>query len=163
MYDPHAGYPSVVPYVRYRDPAAAIAWLCSTVGAHEAIRMTVPDGRVGHAELVVDGNVIAVGLATAGDSGDRPAGRNAVRAMTLVFVSDVDAAANTAVELGGSLVDPPTDMPWGLRQAIVTDLEGHVWELSTHQRDVALASWGAEQAGDWIERTTSMSTDSSPN
>ena len=29
MYDPRDGYPSVVPYVRYRDPAAAIAWLCS--------------------------------------------------------------------------------------------------------------------------------------
>lgn len=151
MYDPALGYPTVVPYVRYRDPVAGIAWLRSIVGAHEAIRMTLPDGRVGHAELVVDGHVIAVGLATEDSSGTRPADRNAVRAMTLVFVSDVDAAAGRAVELGGSLVDPPADMPWGLRQAIVTDPEGHVWELSTHQRDVALHTWGAEQTSDWIE------------
>ncbi len=36
MYDPRLGYPSVVPSVRYRDPAAAIAWLCSVFGGREA-------------------------------------------------------------------------------------------------------------------------------
>ncbi len=98
--------------------------------------MTVPDGRVGHAELVVDSHVIAVGLSAEPSSGTGPADRHrsgrpdAVRAMTLVFVPDVDAATTRAVELGGFLVDPPTDMPWGLRQSIVSDTEGHVWELS---------------------------------
>jgi len=124
MYDPRLGSPSVVLYVRYRDPATAIAWLCSVFGAREAIRMTVPESRVGHAELVVDSHVIAVGLSTEPSSGTGPADRNAVRAMTLAFVPDVDAATKRAVELGGFLVDPPTDMPWGLRQSIVSDTEG---------------------------------------
>ncbi len=77
MYDPRLGYPSVVPYARYRDPAAAIAWLCSVLGARKAIRMTVPDGRVGHAELVVDSHAIAVGLSTSPVATPVwPAGRN---------------------------------------------------------------------------------------
>ncbi len=71
--------------------------------------------------------------------------------MTLTFVPDVDAATTRAVELGGFLVDAPTDMPWGLRQSIVRDAEGHVWELSEHQRDVPLLDWGAEQTGSWVE------------
>lgn len=80
--------------------------------------------------------------------------------MTLVFVADVDAADDIAVKLGGPLVDATTDMPWGMRRAIDTDPGGHVWELSTHQRDVALDRWGAEQTESWIKRPSSMSADS---
>jgi uncharacterized glyoxalase superfamily protein PhnB len=89
--------------------------------------MTLPDGRIGHAELLAGGHVITLGLAVAEGEIDQPADRNAVRAMTLVFVSDVDASTERPVELGGAVIDDPTDMPWGLRQAIVTDPEGHVW------------------------------------
>jgi PhnB protein len=152
MYDPRRGYPSVVPYVRYRDPAAAIAWFSAVLGGHEAIRMTLPDGGIGHAELVVDSHVIAVGLAPTGNGGTPPGDRSSVRAMTLVFVADVDAATNTAVELGGTVVHPPTDMLWGLRQSIAADPEGHVWELSNHHHDVPLSDWGAKQTGSWVER-----------
>lgn len=49
-FDPARGYPSVVPYVRYPDPAAAIEWLSRVLGAREVLRMTLPDGRIGHAE-----------------------------------------------------------------------------------------------------------------
>ncbi len=70
--------------------------------------------------------------------------------MTLVFVPDVVAAAARAGEFGGVIVDKATDMPWGLRQAIVTDPECHVWELSSHTCDVAPESWGAVQTGPWI-------------
>jgi len=155
MFDPRAGYPSVVPYVRYRDPAAAITWLSSVLGASEAIRMTLPDGKVGHAELVVGSHVISVGLAPTDTGGTAPVDRSTVRAMTLVFVADVDAATDTAVELGGTLVDPPTDVPWGLRQSIVADAEGQVWELSHHHHEVPLSDWGAEQTGAWIEPSPS--------
>ena len=75
MFDRRAGYPSVVPYVRYRDPAAAIIWLSAVLGGHEAIRMTLPDGKVGHAELVVGSHVIAVGLAPTANGAAAPPGR----------------------------------------------------------------------------------------
>ena len=65
--------------------------------------------------------------------------------MTLVFVEDVDAAVERALSAGGGLIDPATDQPWGLRQAIVADPGGHLWELSQHFRDVPLAGWGAEK------------------
>ena len=104
--------------------------------------MTLPDGRIGHAELLLGGHVITLGLAVGGEEMDRPVDRNAVRAMTLVLVSDVDASTSRLVEFGGTIVDDPADMPWGLRQSIVADPKGHVWELSTHQRDVPAHSWG---------------------
>lgn len=152
MFDPQRDYPSVVPYARYQDIGAAIDWLHAVLGAVEALRMTLPDGRIGHAELALGQNVITLGLAVGGSFPESPpVDRDAVRAMTLVYVSDVDVAAARAVELGGALVDPPGDKPWGLRQAIVTDPEGHVWELSRHLRDVPPASWGATTSGPWAE------------
>jgi hypothetical protein len=42
------------------------------------------------------------------------------------------------------LIDPATDRPWGVRQAIVADPGGHIWELSQHLHDVPLSAWGAE-------------------
>lgn len=64
--------------------------------------------------------------------------------MTLVFVDDVDAALERALTHGGELIDPATDQPWGLRQAILADPGGHLWELSAHVRDVPPGDWGAE-------------------
>lgn len=57
-------------------------------------------------------SVANVGLSTEPSSGTGPADRNAVRAMALVFVPDVDAATTRAVE------------------------------LSEHQRGVLLPDWG---------------------
>jgi PhnB protein len=68
--------------------------------------------------------------------------------MTLVFVDDVDEASARATREGGSLIDPPTDQPWGLRQAIVSDPEGHLWELSRFQHDVTPEQWGAKQVSE---------------
>jgi PhnB protein len=138
MFDPAKGYPRVVPYFRYLDPASAVRWLVEVVGATEVLRMTLPDGRIGHAELVIGNSPAShVGAAT----------RTTLRTMTLVFVDDVDATTAKATQHGGTVVDAPTNQPWGLRQAIVGDSEGYLWELSTHLRDVPPESWGATQRG----------------
>ncbi|WP_395244430.1 VOC family protein [Agromyces sp. MMS24-K17] len=41
-------------------------------------------------------------------------------------VDDVDRAAADAVAHGGSVVDPPGDQPWGERQSVLRDPDGHV-------------------------------------
>ena len=143
MFDPVRGYPSVVPYLRYRDPVPAVRWLTTVLGAREAVRMTLPDGRVGHVELTLGNAVITVGLALGDAALPTGMSRRTLRAMTLAFVDDVDQTLERAVSAGGTVVDPATDQPWGLRQAIVADPEGHLWEVSTHLRDVPVAAWGA--------------------
>ena len=138
MYDPKRGYPTAVPYVLYRDPAAASRWVAEVTGFREAIRFTVPSGGpVGHVELERDGAIIMLGLA-----GSRFGETSSI---TLVFVDDVDAACARVPDAGGTVVHEPTDQPWGLRQAVVADPEGQRWELTQHLRDVHPAEWGAEQ------------------
>lgn len=143
-FDPERGYPAVVPYARYADPAAAIRWLSQVVGARGGLRMRLPDGRIGHAELSLGTGIITLGLATKPATDAPPKSRSTLRAMTLVFVDDVDEAVERALALDGELLDPATDQPWGLRQAIVADPEHHLWELSAYLRDVAPVERGAE-------------------
>ena len=106
--------------------------------------MTLPDGRIGHAEMTLGTGLITLGLATEPPKDALPPTRATLSAMTLVFVDDVDAAVERALARGGELVGAAADQPWGLRQAIVADPGRHLWELSAHVRDVALSDWGAE-------------------
>lgn len=147
MFDPRRGYPSVVVYLRYADPQAALRWLSEILGAREAVRLTLPDGRIGHAELVIGNAVISLGLAAQAPAPSEPVSRQSLRTMTLVFVDNVEQAVQRALRAGGSLVDETTDQPWGLRQAIVADPEGYLWELSVYLRDVPVHSWGANELG----------------
>jgi PhnB protein len=147
MFNPATGYPQVVPYVRYTDPDRAIHWLETTFEGTETVRLTMADGRIGHAEVAVGAAVISVGLAAEPvPQRSVPMTRANLRTMNLVFVADVDEALDRALALGGSLVDPAVDQPWGLRQAIVADPEGYAWELSEHLRDVSPEDWGASAA-----------------
>jgi uncharacterized glyoxalase superfamily protein PhnB len=44
-------------------------------------------------------------------------------------VDDVDAATAAAERAGAGIVDAPADQPWGERQAVLTDVDGHVFCL----------------------------------
>jgi PhnB protein len=143
MFDPSAGYPRVVPYLRFVDPDGAVRWLESVLGARLTLGLRLPDGRLGHAELAVGDSVLAIGLAAAARPVDDQITRATLATMTLVFVDDVDDAVARLEEHGGRLVDPPTEQPWGLRQAIVQDPEGNLWEPSQFVRDVPPEAWGA--------------------
>ncbi|MBI5160047.1 MAG: VOC family protein, partial [Micrococcales bacterium] len=41
-------------------------------------------------------------------------------------VADVDAATASAVAVGARVVDAPADQPWGERQAVLHDPDGHL-------------------------------------
>ena len=137
MYDPTRGYPTAVPFVLYRDVAAATRWLTHVLCFREAIRFTLPDGPVMNVELTRNGAVIMLGAAD-GSFGT-------TSSITVVFVDDVDAACARATDADGTVLVGPADRPWGLRQAVVADPEGQRWELSHHIRDVEPGAWGAQQ------------------
>jgi catechol 2,3-dioxygenase-like lactoylglutathione lyase family enzyme len=43
-----------------------------------------------------------------------------------LLVDDVDAMTAAAEKAGATVVEAPADQPWGERQAVLTDLDGHV-------------------------------------
>jgi hypothetical protein len=93
-----------VPYVLYRDHAAASRWIAEVLGFRETIQFTVPNGGpVGHVELARDGAVIMLGLA------DNRFGETSSN--TLVFVDDVNAACARVPDVGGNVLDEPPTTP----------------------------------------------------
>lgn len=49
------------------------------------------------------------------------------RAVAVSFsVDDVDSATDAAALVGAEILDPPEDQPWGERQSVLKDPDGHV-------------------------------------
>ncbi|MCH9687078.1 MAG: VOC family protein [Deltaproteobacteria bacterium] len=122
----------------YQEAPAAIDFLCRAFGFEEAYRMTMDDGRVGHAELRHHDNAIMVasvwpdlGLAS---PQDLPAVPNQIQC----FVDDVDAHYRHAREAGATIAAEPADQFYGARIYRAVDLEGHRWIFATQTRNVDL-------------------------
>jgi catechol 2,3-dioxygenase-like lactoylglutathione lyase family enzyme len=83
---------------------------------------------LGLAELYRAGEVVALGVPGVEVLlHERPPTAGGVAAS---FVADdVDAVTAAAEKAGATVVDPPADQPWGERQAVLTDPDGHVFCL----------------------------------
>ena len=97
--------------------------------------MRGPNGKPKHAELKIRDSVLMLGP-------ECPE-RQAYSAKTLgntptalyLYVEDVDKLAKQAASAGATLVQPPTDMFWGDRTAILVDSDGNKWMLGTHKSE----------------------------
>jgi uncharacterized glyoxalase superfamily protein PhnB len=133
MYDPKRGYPVVVPCVLYDDIPRAVRWLSATLGFREIVRASLPDGWTGHAEVERDGFILLLG---------RRGGALAdTSSITQVYVADLATSCENVGEAGGTVLEPPTERPWGVRQAVVADPEGQRWVFTEHVSDTDPSDW----------------------
>jgi PhnB protein len=58
--------------------------------------------------------------------------REPVRGFLYVYVADTDGAYRRAIGAGARSLEPPTDMPYGDRRAIVEDVWGNIWQIATY-------------------------------
>ena len=135
--NPPEGSQRIIPYLTYADASAAIGFLTQAFGFSEEMRMDMPDGRIGHAELRLDDCIIMLADAFPEMGLKSPQDLPAVHSQIMCYVDDVDAHHATARAHGAAIDSPPEDQFWGDRMYRVRDLEGHRWMFSTHVRDVA--------------------------
>ena len=124
----------VLPELGYADVAAAVAWLCSTFGFTERLR-------IGNHRVQLragSGSVIVVSGPPA-----PPEGAFATHSV-MVAVDDVDAHFEQARRSGAAILSTPTTFPYGERQYGAVDLGGHRWKFSQTVADVDPADWGGE-------------------
>jgi len=129
---------SITPYLHTKDAARAIDFYRSAFGAMETFRMVDQSGRVGHAELDIDGMVLMladehpeIGILspeTLGGTG---------LSLTLP-VDDVDATFERAVAAGARGERPPADQFYGERSAVLLDPFGHRWTVAHPVEQVSL-------------------------
>lgn len=129
----------IIPYLMIDGAADAIDFYCKAFGATERFRLPMPDGKVGHAEIVVNGAVVYLADAPDDMDGDmaNPTKLGGSTVLMHQYVANVDAAVERAVEAGATLLRPPEDQFYGDRAAMVADPFGHHWSLHTHIRDVS--------------------------
>ena len=140
------GYQSVVPYLAVENAGEVLEFMKAAFGGVEQMRLPGPDGTVGHAEVRIGDSVVMVGQP------NDPEGF--VPGMLHLYVEDVDAAYERAVNAGGTSLLEPTDQFYGDRTASVSDAGGNQWYLATHVEDVSpeeMRRRAAEAAGEGNE------------
>ncbi|MGH3159279.1 MAG: VOC family protein [Streptosporangiaceae bacterium] len=131
------GYPRVCAYLHIGGAAAAIDFYKDVFGATERLRMSEPDGKIGHAELQIGDSVVMLadeypemGIVGPKTVGGTPVGLS-------VFMEDVDATLAKAVAGGARVTRPIEDRFYGDRTVSFEDPFGHEWSVQTHIEDVS--------------------------
>lgn len=81
----------------------------------------------------------APAIVTIGDSivmVSEPGARQPSPAFLYVYVADADATYRRAVAAGARSIEPPLDMPYGDRRAMVEDRWGNTWQIATYRATV---------------------------
>ena len=131
------GYEAPIPYLIVQDAAAAIDYYKKAFGAKEVMRMPGPDGKIGHADLIIGGGhvMLADESPQMGHRGPKSIGGSPVS--LCLYVDDVDSVVDRAVAAGGTLTRPVADQFYGDRTGGLTDPFGHIWFVMTHVEDVS--------------------------
>jgi PhnB protein len=135
--NPPEGTQRVIPYLMYRDAPAALEFLCKALGFDERFRMPAPDGKLMHAEVGYQDNVVMLASAVDEMGLASPSELPARHAMIVCYVDDVDTHYARAKGAGANILQEPEDQFYGDRTYRVEDPEGHHWSFHTHVRDVA--------------------------
>lgn len=130
------GYHTLTTYLAVDDAAGAIDYYTRVFGAKELGRMDGPGGKIGHAELELGDSRLMLADAFAQSSTRPPKELGGTTASIFLYVQDVDAVVQRAVDAGATIASEVADMFWGDRFGTVTDPFGHVWSIATHIEDV---------------------------
>jgi uncharacterized glyoxalase superfamily protein PhnB len=125
---------TITPYLAAADARAALDFYADAFGAtQQGEPIVMPDGRVGHVEIVVGDSVLM--LADEYPELDllAPVTRGGPSQSLRLEVADPDAVVQRAVAAGAVLERPVADSPHG-RGGVVRDPSGHRWMVSHEAR-----------------------------
>jgi len=130
------GYPRVIPSLAIDGAAKAIDFYREVLGVTERMRMDGPDGKVGHAELQLGDSVIFVADEFPDMGIDGPTKIGGTPVNLSVYVEDVDATFDRAVNAGAKVLRKVENQFYGDRSGQFEDPFGHQWSVATHVEDV---------------------------
>jgi PhnB protein len=128
------GYHSITPYLGIQKAAEAIEFYKKAFGATEVMRLSMPDGGIGHAELRIGDCPIMLG--TPCDQGPLSNPDTSPSVGLHLYVTDVDKSYKQAIAAGGTVVSEVKDQFYGDRSGTLKDPYGHLWFLATRKEDL---------------------------
>jgi uncharacterized glyoxalase superfamily protein PhnB len=131
------GMHTVTPHLVCNPASDAIAFYVRAFGAREEARVKSRDGKLLHGRIVIgDSSVMLVDeFPDFGSFGPKSLKGTAVSIH--LYVDNVDAFVERAVQAGAKILMPVQDMFWGDRYGLIEDPFGHHWSVATHQRDLS--------------------------
>lgn len=131
------GYHSLTPYLIVKDAGAALAYYAEALNAVEVLRMPMPDGNIGHAEMKVGDShfMLAEEMPDMGFVG--PASLGGAGVSLMLYTEDCDALFAQAIAAGGEQLRAMEDQFYGDRAGTFKDPFGHVWTIGTHKEDLS--------------------------
>jgi PhnB protein len=130
------GYHTATPYLAVDDAAEALEYYKKAFGAKERGRMEAPDGKIGHAEIQIGDSLVMLSDPFPQASTRTPKELGGTTASVFLYVEDVDAFVQRAVDAGATVSMEVADQFWGDRFGTITDPFGHSWSVATHIEDV---------------------------
>ena len=134
-----SGASAVTPYLSVSNAAEMIDFYKNVFGAIETMRLNQPDGRIGHAELTING--VAIMLADEFPEMEflspKTLGGKRSPVSIHLYVEDVDEVYQRALSAGATSLREPADQFYGERNAQVRDPSGHCWDISTRIEEVS--------------------------
>lgn len=129
------GYHHITPYFIVDGAKEAIAFYKKIFGAKEIFKMQRTDGKIGHAELMIQDTKLMLADECPEMQVHGPRNISAPIFMH-IYVKDVDAVIKKAVSAGATLSRPAENMFYGDRGAAIIDPLGHHWFIATHIEEV---------------------------
>ncbi len=130
------GYHTLTTYLSVDNASEAIEWYKRVFGANERVRMDGPEGTIGHAELEIGDSLIMLADSSPQSQTRPPKDLGDTTAGLFMYVEDVDAVVQKAVDAGATTTMEVADQFWGDRFGSVKDPFGHSWSIATHVEDV---------------------------
>ena len=131
------GYEAATPYLICKDAARALEFYRDAFRAVEAMRMPMPDGKIGHAEFRIGGALVMLAdeFPDMGALGPQTIGGSPVTIH--IYVEDVDAVCDRAVKAGAKVLQPLQDQFYGDRSFKMADPFGHLWMFASRKEDLS--------------------------
>ncbi len=115
------GFHSVTPYLSVEKASELIDFVAQAFGATESFRTTGSAGGV-HAEVKIGDSMVMIGGAK---------GIPEMPSAIHLYLPDVDAAYQRALDAGALSLFEPADQPYGERSGAVQDPTGNRWYIAT--------------------------------
>jgi PhnB protein len=134
------GYHTATPYLSINGAAKALEFYRKAFGAEELLRMPMPDGKVGHAEIQIGSSRIMLAdefpnMPEAVAKSPKSLGGTSFG--ICLYVPEVDAAFQRAVDAGATVKRPVQEQFYGDRSGVIEDPFGHIWTIASHVEDVS--------------------------
>lgn len=123
--------------LRYADGPAMYDWLIAAFGFEKLAAHYSDDGKtLLHGELRMGDSVVMLGSSENNEFGKlvaRPVELGGTTASPYIATDDIDARCERARAAGAEICMEPRDQPYGSRDFICKDPEGHVWCFGTYR------------------------------